>query len=333
MGSFTDLRLNQVDGRPDESFWPSFTDIMMVVVMIFLITSATLILRNTELMRKLTESEEATQIAAEIAEDSQAENVTLDEHLREIQRQLALARLQQLQTMEEKFGLRERLDITRERLSELEHRYKELHSELNTARVQNGAFDKMIADLHQQLNRSQLQQSSTADELASTAMRLHSTNQTFDELRKQYEASRDELARLKTEKLAKIKDVQLSDEELIRLRAEYVDLRSKYDKLVRPARATKGKYVVSVRYTRIDNDRVIMLKKPEDNQFYPIDSPAMNAELSDLKRRFNDKLYIKIIIPDDSNLSYNEAWTFTHDLLNRYDYYHQGGYQAAPILQ
>ena len=34
---FIDLRLNQQDGQNQESFWPSFTDIMTVIVMIFML--------------------------------------------------------------------------------------------------------------------------------------------------------------------------------------------------------------------------------------------------------------------------------------------------------
>jgi hypothetical protein len=32
---------------------------------------------------------------------------------------------------------------------------------------------------------------------------------------------------------------------------------------------------------------------------------------------------VKVIIPGDSGLSYNEAWNFTRDILSKYDYYYQ----------
>jgi hypothetical protein len=43
-------------------------------------------------------------------------------------------------------------------------------------------------------------------------------------------------------------------------------------------------------------------------------------------------LYVKVIIPDNSGLSYNEAWRFTNDMLTRYDYYSQpdSSVPAAP---
>jgi hypothetical protein len=33
---------------------------------------------------------------------------------------------------------------------------------------------------------------------------------------------------------------------------------------------------------------------------------------------------VKVVIPEESGLSYNEAWKFTFTLLEQYDYYHQG---------
>ena len=42
---FIDLRQNQAQ-LVDEAFWPSFTDIMTVVVMIFLIATSILIVKN-----------------------------------------------------------------------------------------------------------------------------------------------------------------------------------------------------------------------------------------------------------------------------------------------
>ena len=47
---FIDLRSGNLSS---ESFWPSFTDIMTVVVMIFLITSVILMVRNMELIDQL----------------------------------------------------------------------------------------------------------------------------------------------------------------------------------------------------------------------------------------------------------------------------------------
>ncbi|NOQ89776.1 MAG: hypothetical protein GQ549_02400, partial [Gammaproteobacteria bacterium] len=47
---FVDLRRGHLSS---ESFWPSFTDIMMVVVIIFLLTSMLLMVKNWELLDQL----------------------------------------------------------------------------------------------------------------------------------------------------------------------------------------------------------------------------------------------------------------------------------------
>ncbi|MBT5817589.1 MAG: hypothetical protein HOI25_04530, partial [Proteobacteria bacterium] len=55
---FVDLRVSpMVSGRSDEdSVWPSFTDIMTVVVLIFLVALVVILMRNTELVGQLRES-------------------------------------------------------------------------------------------------------------------------------------------------------------------------------------------------------------------------------------------------------------------------------------
>ena len=58
-GGFIDLRQNPDAATGGDSFWPSFTDIMMVVVMIFMIASTVLMLRNWELVRELRATIEA----------------------------------------------------------------------------------------------------------------------------------------------------------------------------------------------------------------------------------------------------------------------------------
>jgi hypothetical protein len=45
--------------------------------------------------------------------------------------------------------------------------------------------------------------------------------------------------------------------------------------------------------------------------------------LGELKQRYPDDLYVRIIIPETSRLSYNEAWDFTNTILSKYDYYYQ----------
>ena len=61
---FVDLRVSpSASGRSDEdSVWPSFTDIMTVVVLIFLVSLVVILMRNTELVAQLSESVSQKQV-------------------------------------------------------------------------------------------------------------------------------------------------------------------------------------------------------------------------------------------------------------------------------
>ena len=49
--------------------------------------------------------------------------------------------------------------------------------------------------------------------------------------------------------------------------------------------------------------------------------------LGRLKERYGAELYVKVVIPDDSNLTYNEAWDFTKAVLSDFDYYYIDGWE------
>ena len=94
---FIDLRSNNLSS---ESFWPSFTDIMTVVVMIFLLTSVVLMVRNWELIDQLRTSMLAEQKASEMIRSTSEENATLDEQLAQAQHELSVMRMQLMQARE-----------------------------------------------------------------------------------------------------------------------------------------------------------------------------------------------------------------------------------------
>ena len=344
MSGFTDLRLNRAGSHQDESFWPSFTDIMMVVVMIFLITSATLILRNTELMTQLLASEEAEKAASAIIENSEAENTTLEQQLEVAKRQLAALRLQQLRIMEEKF-------ITNGRLEDALQKLELMAEKLNAEQSQSGELKNQLGGLRSQLNQVQHRYNSSLVELDNTTQLLRQLQAEHDLSRSQLQelisklAASEQLVTEFTELLAESEDrsaetaealeaaqaqqessqeeIEITDEKLAALKAEYNELKTKYDKLVRPARSDKGKYAVSVRYVRSGGQSNILVKTPESGRYAAVSEQRLHSQLAALKESKGDQLYIRIIIPDDSNLSYNEAWSFTNDLLTKYDYYYQ----------
>jgi biopolymer transport protein ExbD len=51
--NFIDLRLNRLRQNDDISLWPSFTDIMTVILMIFMLTMIVVIVKNANLAQEL----------------------------------------------------------------------------------------------------------------------------------------------------------------------------------------------------------------------------------------------------------------------------------------
>ena len=64
-GGFVDLRVGRHESGAEDTFWPSFTDIMTVIVMIFLLAMVVLLIRNMELVNELRATMEAERSAAD----------------------------------------------------------------------------------------------------------------------------------------------------------------------------------------------------------------------------------------------------------------------------
>ena len=127
---FVDLRQNQAQ-LVDESFWPSFTDIMTVVVMIFLIATSILIVKNWELVQELqtriiVEQKISQRLKASIAAQQKTSQELLDsqDKRNEITRKLQLSVEAERRTSEviqktskEKASLEETLAHTQSEIS------------------------------------------------------------------------------------------------------------------------------------------------------------------------------------------------------------------------
>ena len=107
------------------------------------------------------------------------------------------------------------------------------------------------------------------------------------------------------------------------LEDDFGSLKVKYDKLIKPARTAKGKYVVSVNFERIKGKERIRFKDSGQESYTVVTEKQLHSKLAELKKKYPKKLYIKIVIPKESGLTYSEAWTFMKDLLHKYDYYYR----------
>ncbi len=361
---FIDLRQNH-QHLVEASFWPSFTDIMTVVVMIFLITSSILIVKNWELvdelktrivveqkisqrlkasmmaqqktsqeletslnkrqeiMHKLQESLEAERRTTEVVQKTSREKATLEEQLTQTQSELSMMRLQLMQAREsaserDKLILEQDQQLTRlnddkrklkrtiaarnmelervqQHLTQLEATMNSLKSKLEVKAI---ALSQKDRDLEQQMALLQHRETEL--------LKLNEQNQQYQDSISDYERQ--------------IAAVQEQHSVLV---GDYKKLEDKYNKLIKPSRSAIGKYVVEVRYEKLSGKTHIQFRESDNDPYQSISEAAMHKKLSALKAKYKDKLYVKVIIPDNSGLSYSEAWTFMSGLLDKYDYYYQ----------
>jgi len=307
---FIDLRQNDLAENSGASFWPSFTDIMMVIVMIFMLASTVLMLRNYELVEELRSTMKAEQEAAEEARVATQTNATLEEQLDQAQHYISELRMQIMQQSEAN-------KLQNQMLTERDTRISEL-SQLSEE--QNRLIEQQIIIISQ--TETDLSDERQKSETLADALQFKSDE--FTELNQRFIVIG---SRLK-EQQKKLSDLQQqhksSNQQLILVRGEYDQLKVKYDKLVKPARTTRGKYVVDIRYEKLKSGvKRIQYKLPGWKIFKTVSYKELHKQLVKLKKSHPRSLYTKIIIPEVSGLSYIEAWDFMKEILDRYDYYAQ----------
>ncbi|MCU7938247.1 MAG: hypothetical protein KZQ64_10370 [gamma proteobacterium symbiont of Bathyaustriella thionipta] len=410
---FIDLRQNQAH-LVDESFWPSFTDIMTVVVMIFLIATSILIVKNWELVkelqtritveqkisqrlkasmaaqqktsqellasqdkryqisRKLQLSIEAERRTSEAVKKTSKEKASLEETLAHTQSEMSLIRLQLMQARESATE-RDRLIVEQDKqIDHMTEIQNKLNQEVLSKRNQLVKVKQQLVDIGSTMNSLQgkLELSTEAltkreqeleeqlvvltdkeEKLAglSKQNQIHLDNirnyeaqiafvkQTNTSLTDELELQQDALAR-KDEKLADLNDqnqiyldnisdyeqqIALAQQKQATLADDYDSLEEKYNKLIKPSRSAIGKHVVEVRYEKLSGKELIQFRPSEKGQYQAIAESVLHKKLLKLKEQYKKTLYVKIIIPDNSGLSYNEAWTFMMGILEKYDYYYQ----------
>lgn len=304
-----DLRMNRGGGQSEDSFWPSFTDIMTVVVLIFLLAMVVLLIKNMDLVDRLKATVEAERAAAELARATAQEKDSLATLLGEQEEEAAHLRLQLMRMQEQLHAARD-ATLARE-------------AELAAAQREGEALRHRIGGLEQGL-------ASTSQAYEAAAQDLARLRAEHGVLQARYQSARDEAQALAAARERQADALQASraqaeqvGRQLAAMQGEYDELRVKYDRLVRPARTARGKEVVQVRYEKRDGANRIQLREPTDDAFRQVDERELHRALAALSERHADTLYVRVIFPEDSGLSYNEAWRFTNELLTRYDYYHR----------
>ena len=307
MSGFVDLRLNRRRSI-DEGFWPSFTDIMTVVVMIFLMGLLVVMLQNIEVTNDMKSALLEKQRATELAISTSEEKNLVSNRLSEAEEELARLRMMNILANEQRKAMESKLSNTQQQLQQINNLYSSLQDEHATVQQQKEQISRQLEDKTETLARFE------AD---------------LNELSEQHGALKTELAsseeaRLKTEEQLAVVTSQAAsaDQELASIRGEFSDLQVKYNKLIKPARTSKGKHVVEVVYTKKGNSDVYRIKNTGDASSRTVSNKQLHSQLAELKKQHGKNLYIRLIFPEDSQLSYNDAWKFSKEILGKYDYYH-----------
>jgi chromosome segregation ATPase len=330
MSSFPTIGQPHVEHENEGSFWPSFTDIMMVVVLIFLLATSLLIVRNWHLVSELQHSMEAEKLAAEMIETTSQENATLEERLINAEQLNSILRLRILEK-DEKLAQAETLDKQRQQtIAALEQDKLDLQQTIESTRAdlaksrvtisevtaESQEFANQLAELRLQLDQEMARTQIAERELELANAEIAVLNAT----------SRDQqrsIAMLEQEKIE-------YNRQLLSLKGDYEVVKSKYEQLIKPARSAKGKYVAEVYFVKEkDGKKVIRFKEPHETVYRNMALAEVEKRLQKLKDEKGEELYVKIIIPKDSGLTYNEAWNFMKSLLDKYDYYYQNKAEAS----
>jgi chromosome segregation ATPase len=406
--NFAPIGQLQTSHTGDNSFWPSFTDIMMVITMIFLMATSLLVVRNWQLVAELRESVAAEQLATQLIETTSEENATLEERLANAEQSNSILRLRLLKKDEELLLANDALRQQENQIISLEIENADFKQALNQANAAIAAANLEIDNTRTLLSAAKTEIESLTQSSQAQQQNISSLTQDKQRLNQEIEAYKRQLLALKSEyrallstakaeiesltqssqtqqdyisnltqdkqrldqeieaykrQLAALKDeyrtllsttkaeiesltqsnqtqqesissltrdkqllnqeIETYNRQLLTLKGDYEVVKSKYEELIKPARSAKGKYIAEVYYIKGKSGKIIRYKQPGDSDFTDLPLSEVEKRLSILKTEWGKDLYVKIIIPQDSGLTYSEAWDFMRNLLVKYDYYYQ----------
>ncbi len=323
MSAFSPIGPHGVESDNADSFWPAFTDIMTVVVLIFLMATSLLIVRNYKLVADLQDSMEAEKLASQVIESTSQENATLEERLTNAEQLNSLLRLK-LMKKDELLA-----QANREATQKLET-IEQLKSEKARLNQQIEARQASLTEARQKIDIANAEAQDFANQLEELKIKLEKQTQLASAAQQELEMATAEIAALNATTTKQQQNIDLLEKEkieynrqLLTLKGEYDVVKSKYDELIKPARSAKGKYVAEVFYVKQKGGKVIRFKEPGETEYRNLSLAQVEKRLGELKKEKGKELYVKIIIPKNSGLTYNEAWGFMKRLLDKYDYYYQ----------
>ncbi|MCG6966543.1 MAG: hypothetical protein LJE59_08530 [Chromatiaceae bacterium] len=325
---FTNLRLNAGSGEVQESFWPSFTDIMTVVVMIFLIAMVVLLVRNMELVNQLRSTMEAERIAAELARATGEEKDSLSSALHRAEEQVQRMQLEIMRLQDKDLSHETLIAEQLRAITGLTNERDDLVQQAAQLTLLRQRLEADVEKRQSQLTAAQQEIDSKQLQLSAAQRSVTTLEQSLEQLRTRFTESQDQAERLQrtvAEQRQSLDEARQQSQEFERrylvLADDFDSLKVKYDKLVRPARTSAGRHLVEVRYWKEDGRYQITWREGGDGNYQAITRGQLDNVLGRLVEQQKNGLYVKVIFPENSGLSYNEAWEFTSHLHSNYDYY------------
>ena len=206
---------------------------------------------------------------------------------------------------------------------ESESQISSLIGERTTLEDRIYTLSKQLEHLRRLLSRSNLENQLLTEEMAQVERINEGAVERYTQVADQILSLKELIEQREIEIAALKASADTSAEEHRSLQEEYESLDVQYRKLVRPARSSVGKTVVEIRVEKVAGILSYKIKRPDEPELAPVSRSQLDSILQNLKNRLGKSLYTKIVIPDDSNLTFNEAWGFTWEILQRYDYYYQ----------
>jgi hypothetical protein len=192
--NFVDLRMANagIAGDSEDSVWPAFTDIMTVVLMIFLMSLVAFLIRNTqlvdELQTTLIEKDQISQKAFLSAEQNTALLTQLA-----LVRERILSLQSSLQTV---IGTKDQLKQT---LEQREQAVRDLETEIALLTRLRDQLSNSNSDLFKQLDLNSLALAQTEQTLGKTQKSLTQTEQTLDKTQLTLTLTKLDLAEMQSE--------------------------------------------------------------------------------------------------------------------------------------
>ena len=223
--------------------------------------------------------------------------------------------------------LTERIDALSQKLSQLKlesgAEIVSLSQEKQTLGQKLDTVSAQLAQIRRLLDESEVENRDLSAEIANLTAQLAAAEQNYVIAEEEIQALQNLIALREAENAALQTDAGDTLASFRSLEEEYQALDEKYRQLIRAARSPAGKYVVEVRVQKRAAALVYQIRRPEEAQPRSVGLEALHQELAALKADKGQTLYTKIVIPENSNLTYDEGWQFTQTVLNQYDYYHQ----------